>query len=354
MTFWQGLAINILSHFSGSETSQESANRTQSFLICLEMLLFSIAHFYTFPVEEWKPGYRPVTKDANFGDNMALGDFLSDLRLVMGRKKRKNGKGKKGDDDDGDTSSSSFDSGKDDVDNGEVTKHLLAISTSKMATPEVKNATDRLLSSSVLFAMENGEAGNWKDDIDKEENGKEEQIETLKWMDEQVEAKDDMDEQAKTEIGKDESDKKDNLQDDNGETEYCNNENNETGNFREESTDRPQPRKKRIRLKQLSRRKLKKSVNTVATEVSGSNVQRRRSKKSVGASTFRENVSNVAATVESPMRRLKKSVSAGVGEGTTTSHLPPPTTLNFVPDNTATTTTTKHLTRTASSSSSVQ
>jgi hypothetical protein len=82
------------------------AKQTQNFLICLEMLGFSIgecnnlsdtssqyvpnscdgslAHFYCFPVEEWQEGYRPpVQDDSKFGDNMALGDFLHDLKLIL-------------------------------------------------------------------------------------------------------------------------------------------------------------------------------------------------------------------------------------------------------------------------------
>merc|ERR1712008_495658 len=78
MTFWQGLVIGILARTTGEKTDEEIANggneednwaaRAQSFLICLEMLLFSVAHFYVFPVEEWDPNYKPVEKDGKFGD----------------------------------------------------------------------------------------------------------------------------------------------------------------------------------------------------------------------------------------------------------------------------------------------
>lgn len=98
MTFWQGLVISILAKAS-AETGAISGNdsdvwakQAQNFLICLEMLVFSIAHFFCFPTEEWEDGYRPSQeKKTKFGDNIALGDFVSDLKLIMGgdRKKRK-------------------------------------------------------------------------------------------------------------------------------------------------------------------------------------------------------------------------------------------------------------------------
>ena len=129
MTFWQGIAIALLASTtdlfsSGGETVSTGdgddedqvetwAKQAQNFLICLEMLGFSIAHFYCFPVEEWEEGwvvdtntqyndifhagllmrllgvvlclhrYRPVEDKGNFGDNMALGDFLHDLKLIL-------------------------------------------------------------------------------------------------------------------------------------------------------------------------------------------------------------------------------------------------------------------------------
>eukprot|EP00985_Skeletonema_marinoi_P005431 scaffold2353_cov73-Skeletonema_marinoi.AAC.8 len=102
MTFWQGLVITLLAEStdilnSGGEavTNSEAddqekyAKQAQNFLICLEMLGFAIAHFYCFPVEEWEEGYRPVEDRTKFGDNMALGDFLHDLKLIMRHKSKK-------------------------------------------------------------------------------------------------------------------------------------------------------------------------------------------------------------------------------------------------------------------------
>ena len=54
MTFWQGLAISVLAQTTdvGGQDEAEWAKSAQNFLICLEMLLFSIAHFYCFPVRD--------------------------------------------------------------------------------------------------------------------------------------------------------------------------------------------------------------------------------------------------------------------------------------------------------------
>ena len=92
MTFWQSMAIAFLAH-STDLASDRYANdsdhelwgrQAQNFMICLEMLLFSIAHFYCFPTEEWEDGYRPaIEKKMSAGDNLALGDFMSDLRLIL-------------------------------------------------------------------------------------------------------------------------------------------------------------------------------------------------------------------------------------------------------------------------------
>jgi uncharacterized coiled-coil protein SlyX len=89
MTFWQGLAISLLAQTtniggaSADGGSEEWAKSAQNFLICLEMLLFSIAHFYCFPTDEWEEGYRVKHSQGQFGDSIALGDFFSDLKLLL-------------------------------------------------------------------------------------------------------------------------------------------------------------------------------------------------------------------------------------------------------------------------------
>jgi len=87
MTFWQGTALTILAETTdvvgGGDTKDSWSEQIQNFLICLEMLLFSIAHFYCFPVEEWQPGYKVNFRKAKFGETMALNDFFKDLKIIM-------------------------------------------------------------------------------------------------------------------------------------------------------------------------------------------------------------------------------------------------------------------------------
>jgi Organic solute transporter Ostalpha len=68
-------------------TAFEEAAQIQNFLICLEMLFFSIAHYCVFPAEEWEPGYRPqsVAKPG-----IGLKDFVSDMSYIISSKRRQN------------------------------------------------------------------------------------------------------------------------------------------------------------------------------------------------------------------------------------------------------------------------
>ena len=100
MTFWQGLAITLLAETtdvgsSNDGDADEWAMSAQNFLICLEMLLFSIAHFYCFPTDEWEDGYKANHQKGGFGETLALGDFMADLKLILTsqkspRKKKRN------------------------------------------------------------------------------------------------------------------------------------------------------------------------------------------------------------------------------------------------------------------------
>ena len=96
MTFWQGLIISILFHASvetgknenddqvdsSSNTSSNfhSASSIQHILICMEMLLFSIAHFCVFPAEEWEEGYKMKFYD---GPGFGFKDFAQDVNLII-------------------------------------------------------------------------------------------------------------------------------------------------------------------------------------------------------------------------------------------------------------------------------
>ena len=102
MTFWQkmmlGLIVNI--GYGDKFDTQEDANdfimQAQNFLICLEMLFSAVAHCFVFSPDEWSPGYREreerrkkETESRSFGDAVALGDFINDVKVVMASKKRR-------------------------------------------------------------------------------------------------------------------------------------------------------------------------------------------------------------------------------------------------------------------------
>lgn len=81
-------------------TSRERAAQIQNFLICLEMLFFSLAHYCVFPAEEWEPDYRPKQHYAKPG--IGLKDFASDIGFIMSssssaRAYRRNNSSKDGD-----------------------------------------------------------------------------------------------------------------------------------------------------------------------------------------------------------------------------------------------------------------
>jgi hypothetical protein len=107
LTFWQGLAISIFVNFnlnqdsgsngnSGSsanddsvsydsddQTPLERAAEIQNILICMEMLLFSIAHWCVFSSEEWEPDYRPKQYAS---PGIGIKDFASDVSFIMSSK----------------------------------------------------------------------------------------------------------------------------------------------------------------------------------------------------------------------------------------------------------------------------
>jgi len=99
MTFWQSVVISFIAHaifenaedeLNPDETATEWSKEAQSFLICLEMFAFAIAHCFVFPVEEWESGYREKQQrkiKAKFGDSLALRDFVKDVKTVMKSRK---------------------------------------------------------------------------------------------------------------------------------------------------------------------------------------------------------------------------------------------------------------------------
>jgi hypothetical protein len=94
MTFWQGLAISIFAGGNNASSSNDgddddndnhvadAAAQIQNLLICLEMLGFSIAHYFVFPTEEWEEGFIRKRIDMSVGDSIAFGDFISDVKMV--------------------------------------------------------------------------------------------------------------------------------------------------------------------------------------------------------------------------------------------------------------------------------
>lgn len=88
VTFWQSIAIETMSTFG--MTSEEEADQIQNFLICIEMLLASIAHYYIFPYEEWEENYqdrfdhkRSKRNGLGFHDSLAFGDFATDMKRLV-------------------------------------------------------------------------------------------------------------------------------------------------------------------------------------------------------------------------------------------------------------------------------
>ncbi|KAL7428461.1 hypothetical protein ACHAXM_001284 [Skeletonema potamos] len=103
MTFWQRMVISLIVNLGYSDKfpTQESATefimQAQNFLICLEMLFSAVAHCFIFSPDEWAPGYREreearrkeVRGATGFGDSVALGDFINDIKVVMASKARR-------------------------------------------------------------------------------------------------------------------------------------------------------------------------------------------------------------------------------------------------------------------------
>ncbi|KAL7465099.1 hypothetical protein ACHAXS_005429 [Conticribra weissflogii] len=102
MTFWQGLVISIIFHANNNNDNNNnhddtsstpnnnpnsitSPQRIQSILICMEMLLFSIAHFCVFPAEEWEEGYKVRFYE---GPGFGFRDFAEDVSMIIDSGKR--------------------------------------------------------------------------------------------------------------------------------------------------------------------------------------------------------------------------------------------------------------------------
>lgn len=84
MTFWQGLVLQGMA--SAGFVLDRQATQLQNLLICIEMLLASLAHFYIFPYYEWEEGYkREKEKSVLIRDTLALRDFVTDMKMMVSR-----------------------------------------------------------------------------------------------------------------------------------------------------------------------------------------------------------------------------------------------------------------------------
>jgi hypothetical protein len=82
MTFWQGVLLQIVSSLGFLDS--KSAMQIQNLLICIEMFMASIAHFYIFPYQEWQPGYEKIS--VNFQEALALPGLATDLHRISRRR----------------------------------------------------------------------------------------------------------------------------------------------------------------------------------------------------------------------------------------------------------------------------
>ena len=83
MTFWQGLVISIVVNVHGTSSvvdPVEKSRKLQNVLICLEMLFFAVAHWCTFPTDEWEEDYRPQHYAK---PGLGFKDFASDVSVIF-------------------------------------------------------------------------------------------------------------------------------------------------------------------------------------------------------------------------------------------------------------------------------
>eukprot|EP00591_Stephanopyxis_turris_P002353 CAMPEP_0195512042 /NCGR_PEP_ID=MMETSP0794_2-20130614/4151_1 /TAXON_ID=515487 /ORGANISM="Stephanopyxis turris, Strain CCMP 815" /LENGTH=216 /DNA_ID=CAMNT_0040639759 /DNA_START=669 /DNA_END=1319 /DNA_ORIENTATION=- len=81
-TWWQGLAIVILQDQGfikdiGTWNADEVAKGLQDYLVCLEMLLFAVAHSYTFTHQEYSGTHH---QPATVGDDECDNDDIAQMR----------------------------------------------------------------------------------------------------------------------------------------------------------------------------------------------------------------------------------------------------------------------------------
>eukprot|EP00656_Telonema_subtile_P044359 TRINITY_DN50624_c0_g1_i1.p1 TRINITY_DN50624_c0_g1~~TRINITY_DN50624_c0_g1_i1.p1 ORF type:complete len:692 (+),score=208.18 TRINITY_DN50624_c0_g1_i1:305-2380(+) len=84
MTYWQSVGLSALGQIGVLPAQYVDA--IQSFLICIEMFIAAVFHYFVFPPNEWKGSQyeripdEAAPADATMGDNLAVQDFVHDLK----------------------------------------------------------------------------------------------------------------------------------------------------------------------------------------------------------------------------------------------------------------------------------
>ena len=71
VTFWQQLALDGMN--AAGVVDEESARAAQNLLVCIEMLVASLAFYYCYPAFEWEPGYKKKKQE----ESLLLGNTLA-------------------------------------------------------------------------------------------------------------------------------------------------------------------------------------------------------------------------------------------------------------------------------------
>jgi hypothetical protein len=89
-TFWQSVGIQILG--SMNLLDDKAGQQIQNLLICIEMLVASLAHYYIFPYHEWQKDYQrrsqhekaaSSSKGISLRDPFAFKDFGKDVKSLV-------------------------------------------------------------------------------------------------------------------------------------------------------------------------------------------------------------------------------------------------------------------------------
>lgn len=90
LTWFQSVAISVALRLQLGRLADESlAAAFQNFLVCIEMFVASAAHGHVFGADEWQPNFKPRHITASISDNLALHDFVRDVRSVLPSRRRR-------------------------------------------------------------------------------------------------------------------------------------------------------------------------------------------------------------------------------------------------------------------------